>query len=84
VAGRFALWLGWVVPIHLPEGLKHLSEDDFRKEVYALMEVVFAVHRHFGRLFDEQVYRATRRSYGTFCATLGSVAFSGPTLGRSS
>jgi GxxExxY protein len=58
MAGRFALWLGWVVPIHLPEGLKHLSEDDFRKEVYALMEVVFAVHRHFGRLFDEQVYRA--------------------------
>src|SRR6266702_3780864 len=45
------------MPIHVPPGLQHLSESEFREITYEVMEKVFAVHNEMGGLFDESIYQ---------------------------
>jgi len=44
------------MPIRLPSGIRRLSDEEFTKAAYDVMNVAFAVHNEFGRLFDEQIY----------------------------
>lgn len=44
------------MPIRMPAGLRRLSDKEFTQAAYTAMETIFAVHRQFGRLFDETVY----------------------------
>ena len=45
------------MPIRVPDGLKKLTDVEFKQAAYEVMDVVFAVHNEFGRLFDEQIYQ---------------------------
>lgn len=45
------------MPIHLPQGLRRLGEDEFRQVAYGVMQVVFALHNEMGCLFDETIYK---------------------------
>ncbi len=46
------------MPIKVPPGLRRLNYEQFGQAAYAVMEVVFAVHKDYGRLFDEAIYQA--------------------------
>src|SRR5947208_2295777 len=46
------------MPIKGPEGLRRLNDEEFKHAVYEAMEIVFAVHNEFGRLFEEDIYEA--------------------------
>jgi GxxExxY protein len=45
------------MPIKVPPGLRRLSYEQFAQAAYQVMDVVFAVHKELGRLFDETVYQ---------------------------
>jgi GxxExxY protein len=45
------------MPIKVPSGLRALNYEQFAQVSYEVMEVVFAVHKELGRLFDEAVYQ---------------------------
>jgi len=55
------------MPVRLPNGLKRLSEKQFARAAYTVMETVFAVHNDLGRMFDEDIYsnEIARRLSGT-------------------
>jgi GxxExxY protein len=71
------------MPIKVPSGLRRLNYEQFSQAAYEVMEVVFAVHKALGRLFDETIYQheIARRlngarievpievSYESFCKT---------------
>src|ERR1035438_9805937 len=46
------------MPIKVPPGLRRLDYEQFAQAAYQVMEVVFAVHNEFGRLFNEAIYKA--------------------------
>ena len=83
------------MPIKVPSGLRRLNYEQFAQAAYEVMEVVFAVHKELGRLFDETVYQneIARRlkdarvevpievSFETFCKTYYlDLVFSGGAL----
>lgn len=45
------------MPIKVPPGLRRLNYEQFAQAAYQVMDVVFAVHKELGRLFDEAVYQ---------------------------
>jgi GxxExxY protein len=45
------------MPIHLPQGLRYLGDDEFKRVAYEVMQVIFAVHNEMGCLFDEVIYK---------------------------
>ncbi len=45
------------MPIHLPPGLRRLSDPEFTQVAYEVMQTIFAVHNEMGSLFDESVYQ---------------------------
>jgi GxxExxY protein len=46
------------MPINVPPGLRRLNYEQFGQAAYGVMEVVFTVHKEYGRLFDEAIYQA--------------------------
>ena len=45
------------MPISTPIPIRHLSQSEFGEIAYAVMEQVFAIHKEFGRFFDEKIYK---------------------------
>ena len=45
------------MPIKVPPGLRRLNYEQFGQAAYEVMEAVFAVHKEYGRLFDEAIYQ---------------------------
>ena len=45
------------MPIHLPQGLRRMDDDEFKQVAYEVMQVVFGVHNEMGCLFDERIYQ---------------------------
>ena len=45
------------MPIELPSPLRRISQEEIGEIAYEFMEHVFAIHREFGRLFNEGIYK---------------------------
>jgi GxxExxY protein len=45
------------MPIHLPDGLRRLPENEFKQIAYDVMQTVFSIHNEMGCLFDELIYK---------------------------
>jgi GxxExxY protein len=45
------------MPIHLPQGLRCLGDDEFKQVAYEVMQAIFALHNEMGCLFDEVIYK---------------------------
>jgi len=45
------------MPITIRTPIRHLSQEQFGEVAYRVMRCVFEIHRDFGRLFDEKIYK---------------------------
>lgn len=45
------------MPFHCPIAIPRLNQKEFGEISFRVMEQVFAIHRDFGRLFDERIYK---------------------------
>jgi GxxExxY protein len=45
------------MPIHSPIATQRITQDEFTHIAGEVMQHVFAIHKEFGRFFDEQIYK---------------------------